>query len=64
MRHDAYRFRGYRESMTDQDIREMEEVELSNTQLNRLVHYFGIDSADTSESLVEGIDALIKLQRS
>ena len=50
--------------MTDQDIREMEEVELSNTQLNRLVHYFGIDSDDTSESLVEGIEALIKLQRS
>jgi hypothetical protein len=40
------------------------EIELSSSQLNGLVHYFGIDSADTLESLVEGIDALVKLQRS
>jgi hypothetical protein len=40
------------------------ENELSNSQLSELVHYFGIDSADSSESLVEGIDALVKLQRS
>jgi hypothetical protein len=38
--------------------------ELTNLQLKGLVHYFGMDYAETSESLVEGIDALVRLQRS
>lgn len=41
-----------------------EEIELTNLQLKGLVRYFGIDSAETSGSLVEGIDALVTLQRS
>jgi hypothetical protein len=40
-----------------------EEVELTSAQLGGLVHYFGIDSAETPESLLEGVDALAKLQR-
>jgi hypothetical protein len=40
------------------------EAELTNLQLKGLVHYFGMDYAETSESLVEGIEALTKLQRS
>lgn len=40
------------------------EAELTNLQLEGLVHYFGMDYAETSESLVEGIDALVRLQRS
>ncbi|HKU48481.1 MAG TPA: hypothetical protein VJP79_00900 [Nitrososphaera sp.] len=41
-----------------------EETELTTTQLNDLVHYFGLDSSETPESLVEGIDVLVRLQRS
>jgi hypothetical protein len=40
------------------------EAELTNLQLEGLVHYFGMDYAETPESLVEGIDALVRLQRS
>lgn len=40
------------------------EAELTNLQLEGLVHYFGMDYAETSECLVEGIEALNKLQRS
>ena len=42
----------------------VDEAELTNLQLKGLLHYFGLDFAETSESLVDGIDALVRLQRS
>ena len=41
-----------------------EDAGLSGIQLDSLVHYFGIDSSETAESLVAGINTLVRLQRS
>ncbi len=41
-----------------------DQVELTNEQVGTLLHYFGIDSSDSLESILQGIDALGSLQRS
>ena len=38
--------------------------ELSGEEIDALIQYFGVDSADTSESLVHGVKTLLGLARS
>ena len=49
--------------MIDDDNHDVDD-ELSGEEIDGLIQYFGIDSADTSESLVQGVKALLGLSRS
>jgi hypothetical protein len=46
------------------DNPDADDVELSSAEIDGLIQYFGINSSDTSESLVQGIKTLVTLVRS
>ena len=50
--------------MVKTDNRDADDGELSGAEIDGLIEYFGIDLADNSESLVQGIKTLVRLARS
>jgi hypothetical protein len=47
-----------------EDSHDADDGELSGAEIDGLIQYFGIDSVDNSESLVQGIKTLVRLARS
>jgi hypothetical protein len=53
-------FRSDNNTMVKTDNRD-DDGELSGAEIDGLIEYFGIDLADNSESLVQGIKTLVRL---
>jgi hypothetical protein len=57
-------FQSDNNTIVKSDNRDADDGELSGAEIDGLIEYFGIDSVDNSESLVQGIKTLVRLARS